>query len=296
MSAKFYKRSVIILFVITPIIFLAQEPVTDSNVWYSKLLRIWFGNKITINNRKYNLGKVKCLDKDITNFDARVGRLDYLDYSFNIEGNVSLDTCNIDIDKYHDLDYNLLIQGYLFSPAGKVLWKKSKKPEYLNLTNSVKIDFNLEGSYADNITGNYAAIFLMLEKLNFDNDIIILGMKRYSFNNNNISSKYDHSDIKNEVENERNKYYNTQGNGYFEVGDIVEIPSNSYISDNYSDLLEILEWADKGEVAVVKTLITEKDGVRLVTIQKEGRVSEVRSRIIEVDNNFWVRKSRTREK
>jgi hypothetical protein len=298
------QKSIYFILLLIPLLTYSQKSVNKTSVWYGKMLRIWFDYSIPIRDSNYPLSEIKCSENDITHFNAKAGKFNKYSSSFYIKGNVKIDAFPSELKDFIDNPkkrYKLLLGAYLLNSSGELVWRKSDYPtdedKMIKITGDNK-DFNVESQYKGEIEGNIAVIIAFTDSIAFKEGTknrIILGIKRYSFNEKDyISTGYNPSDLQKSKKDK--KYYNIQGNGYFEVGDKIVIPADSYISDYASDLIEVLSWADKGKASIVNTLIAEKDGIRHTTYQLEGIVTEVKRRIIEVDNDYWVTKMRAKEK
>lgn len=195
------------IFSISLISFLfSQERLSESSVWFSKVLKSLFQDKISIHGVDYYLSRIPCSDVDITHFNVKSG-LTNIGYgtALYIKGSLQLDALpkNLRVlDGAQGKKYMLLLQGYLFSPDGKLLWKQqgfAQNNSWVNISGSSS-DFVLINSFSGSLTGCTAVILAVGDPIIVEGNSetrVILGMKLISFQNNNESSSYIPSISKN---------------------------------------------------------------------------------------------------
>ncbi|MFC2171825.1 hypothetical protein ACFLU6_04245 [Acidobacteriota bacterium] len=198
------KKYFILVLVISlfPELLFAQERLAASSVWYAKVLREWFPEKIKVNDSTYYTTRIRCSNKDLTHFKAEAGKTNVgFGSAFHIKGSLTLDPLPAELKTFRGAQgqkYLLLFQGLLFSSEGKVLWSQQGYPKgdaWVNAAGSTT-QFNLIGSYGGSLKGCTAAVLAAGDPISIDGSVesrVILGMKRFSFRNDAATSGYDPS-------------------------------------------------------------------------------------------------------
>jgi len=198
MKRKILIYSSIFFYVLTSFL-MAQDRLSESSVWFSKALRSLFSEKINIHGVDYYLSRIPCSNIDITHFDVKSGLSDSgYGPALYIKGSLQLDALprNLKvIDGAQGKKYMLLLQGYLFSPDGNLLWKQqgfAQNNSWVNISGSIS-QFVLINSFSGPLTGCTAVILAVGDPIIVEGNSetrIILGMKLISFQGNNESSTY----------------------------------------------------------------------------------------------------------
>jgi len=177
-----------------------QEALSKSPVWFGKALCTWFPEKIEIHGSTYYTTRIRCSNKDITHFKARVGKADIgLGPSFRIEGTLALDSLPPGlkvVDGAQGKKYMLLLQGYLFSPQGNLLWSQQGFPQGGSWVRhcGATTKFQLIDKFSGSLKGCTAVVIAIGDPIFIEGTSetrAILGMKRFSFKDENESTAYD---------------------------------------------------------------------------------------------------------
>ncbi len=185
---------------------IAQDILSDSSVWFSKALISLFPDKIFIHGVDYYPSRIPCSNIDITHFNVKSGLTDIgSGPALYIKGSLQLDALSSNlkvIDGAQGKKYMILLQGYLFSPDGKLLWKQqgfAQNNSWVNISGSTS-QFILINSFSGSLTGCTAVILAVGDPIIVEGNSetrVILGIKLISFQNNNESSTYIPSISKN---------------------------------------------------------------------------------------------------
>ncbi len=177
----------------------AQEPLSTSKIWYANILRAWFPEKIEFLGSPQYITRIRCSNKDITHFNAKAGKNNIgLGSAFQIEGSLIIDALppNLKvIDGAKGKKYMLQLQGYLFSKQGKLIWSQKGYPigDSWISNNGSTIKFRLIDNYSGLLKGCTAVVLAIGDPILIEGTSetkVILGMKRYSFKDENESSTY----------------------------------------------------------------------------------------------------------
>ena len=177
-----------------------QEVLSESTVWFGKALRAWFPEKIEIHGAKYYTTRIRCSNKDLTLFTARAGKTDFgLGPVFRIEGSLTLDSLPPGLKVVNGAKgkkYMLLLQGYLFSQQGKLLWSQNGFPKGETWVPHIgsTIKFKLFDKFSGSLKGCTVVVIAIGDPIFIEGTSetrVILGMKRYSFKDENESTSYD---------------------------------------------------------------------------------------------------------
>jgi len=110
----------------------SQDTVSSSKVWYASLLKGYFPNGLSIHGINYSLNSLPCLPKDITKFNITAGKTDIgFGSAFEVKGSLKLGKI---MEPFSVMDgakgkkYMLLLQAYLFSASGQILWQQQGFP------------------------------------------------------------------------------------------------------------------------------------------------------------------------
>lgn len=98
-------------------------------VWFAKELRSRFGDAIPFHGSEIAFDRIACLPTDITSFtfSARQSVI-----TFSVAGSLKLSALPAPfkaIDADREAGYTLLLQAYLFSPDGRLVWSQEGVPE-----------------------------------------------------------------------------------------------------------------------------------------------------------------------
>jgi hypothetical protein len=111
----------------------AADTLATSGLWYGPVLRAHFPKAIPIHGWNYPIGKIPCLPKDITKFNVTAGTTTlYGLRAFQIRGTVRFDSLLPPfevIDGTQGKRYMVHLQGYLFSPDGRLVWQQQGFPK-----------------------------------------------------------------------------------------------------------------------------------------------------------------------
>ncbi len=112
---------------------LAQDTLATSGLWYGPVLRSRFPTAIPIHGWNYPIGKIPCLSKDITKFNVTTGTTTLAGVrAFLVRGSIGFGSVPPPfefIDGAHGKRYMVHLQGYLFSPNGKLVWQQQGFPK-----------------------------------------------------------------------------------------------------------------------------------------------------------------------
>ena len=185
-----------------PISIQAQEPVSTSQVWFGKARRAWFPERVPIHGEAVPTTRVRCSTKDISHFESKAGKADIgFGPAFQIEGTVELNALPSELSVMNGSkgkQFMLLLQGYLFSPKGGLLWSQQGNPQgssWVSESGSSS-SFTIIGEYSGSVKGCTAAILAIGNPVLTEGTSetrVILGMKRFSFKDERSSSSYDPS-------------------------------------------------------------------------------------------------------
>ena len=177
-----------------------QEVLSKSQVWFGKALRAWFPEKIEIHGATYYNTRIRCSNKEITHFKAQAGKTNIgLGPAFWIEGSFTLDSLPHGLKTVNGAKgkkYMLLLQGYLFSQQGKLLWSQQGYPQGESWVphSGSTARFKLIDKFSGSLKGCTAVIIAIGDPIFIEGTSetrVILGMKRYSFKDENESATYD---------------------------------------------------------------------------------------------------------
>jgi len=104
------------------------DRVADSDVWFAKLLRSKFGKSVTFDDRDFKLRSLACLPIDITTFQLSPKRTAH---AFALNGKLKVKALpkGYSVLNPRKPKYMLILQGYLFSPTGKLVWAQNGYPK-----------------------------------------------------------------------------------------------------------------------------------------------------------------------
>jgi len=179
--------------------------LSESKAWYAKVLRNWFSDHITIHGTQYYNTLIRCSDVDVTHFDATAEKV-YTDIgpAFRVSGEVVLDPLPEDlivVDGAQGERYMLHLQAYILSPEGDVIWQQEGFPvgdPWIARSGGV-VPFNLIGSFNKNLDGCRCGVLAVGDPIlvtGTSSTRVILGMKRFSFQNGSTSSSFDPSHLR----------------------------------------------------------------------------------------------------
>lgn len=177
-----------------------QEVLSKSPVCFGKALHAWFPEKIEIHGATYYATRIRCSNKDLTHFKARAGKTDIgLGTSFRIEGSLTLDSLPPGLKVVNGAKgkkYMLLLQGYLFSQQGKLLWSQKGFPQGESWVphSGSTTKFKLFDKFSGSLKGCTALVIAIGDPIFIEGTSetkVILGLKRYSFKDENESTTYD---------------------------------------------------------------------------------------------------------
>ncbi|NOY07324.1 MAG: hypothetical protein GXP33_00570 [Spirochaetes bacterium] len=184
---------------ISPCIVYAQDSLASSSTWFAKALRNWFPENIEIHSSKYPITRIRSSSVDLTHFKAKAGITNIgLGPAFHIEGSLTLDSLPSGLkvfDGAQGKKYLLQLQGYLFSPEGKLLWSQKGYPtgnSWVHVSGSTT-NFHIINRFKGSLNACTAVILAVgvpiLVKGSSETHVI-LGMKRFNFQNNLESTDY----------------------------------------------------------------------------------------------------------
>ena len=104
------------------------DSVSKSPLWFARLLRDRFPNGVPLHGITYPLEDLLCHSSDITKFEVSASRQGG---GFAVEGSVSLGSIRAPfhvLDRAQGKKYMLLLQAYLFSPSGELVWSQNGFP------------------------------------------------------------------------------------------------------------------------------------------------------------------------
>ncbi len=189
---------------ISPCIVHAQDSIASSSTWFAKALRDWFPEAIEIHGAKYPITRIRDASVDLTHFKSKAGKSDIgLGPTFSIKGSLTLDSLPPGlkvIDGTQGKKYMLLLQGYLFSPEGKLLWSQKGYPKgnsWVQASGSTT-KFHIISRFKGMLKGCTAVILAAGDPIlikGTSETRVILGMKRFSFQNNLEATDYKPSKI-----------------------------------------------------------------------------------------------------
>lgn len=177
-----------------------QEALSTSQVWFSNALRAWFPEKIEIHGSSYYTTRIGCSNKDLTYFKAQAGKTDVgLGSAFRIEGSLIIDPLPSGLKVVNGAKgkkYMLLLQGYLFSQNGKLLWSQKGFPQAESWVphSGSTTKFKLINKFSGSLKGCTAVVIAIGDPIFIEGTSeskVILGMKRYSFKDENESTTYN---------------------------------------------------------------------------------------------------------
>ena len=110
-----------------------QATLASSNLWYARILRNRFPTSIPIHGWNYPINELPCLPNEITKFDVTTGMTTFLGIcAVQIQRSVSLDAVPSPFEIYDGVDgqqYMILLQAYMFSADGKLIWEQQGYPQ-----------------------------------------------------------------------------------------------------------------------------------------------------------------------
>ncbi len=187
------------LLIVNGVLF-GQEALSKSQVWFGNALRTWFPEKIEIHGSSYYTTRIRCSNKDLTHFKARAGKTNIgLGSAFCIEGSLAIDPLPSVLKTMNGAKgkkYMLLVQGYLFSQKGKLLWSQQGSPQGESWVphSGTTTTFKLIDKFSGSLKGCTAVVIAIGDPIFIEGTSetrVILGMKRYSFKDENESTIYD---------------------------------------------------------------------------------------------------------
>ena len=178
----------------------AQHTLDSSSAEYAKVLRSWFIEDIEIHNFSYPTTRIRCSNRNLSHYKASAGKTDIgLGSAFHIEGSLTLDALPPGlkvVDGAQGKKYMLLLQGYLFSPEGELLWSQKGFPQgssWVSYTGTT-VNFHLINSFTGKLKGCTAAIVAVGDPIFIDGTSemrVILGMELFSFDNEEVSTGFN---------------------------------------------------------------------------------------------------------
>lgn len=193
-----FALTTLLLFNPTPVC--GQETLSKSSTWFAKALGEWFPEKISIHGSPYYTTRIRCSNKDLTHFRAKASKTDIgMGPAFQIEGSLTVDALPPGlkiIDGAQGKKYMLHLQAYLFSPEGKLLWSQQGFPKGGSWVaeEGATADFTLINAYSGPLKGCIAAVLAVGDPIFIEGTSetrVILGMKRFGFDDNVVSTSYD---------------------------------------------------------------------------------------------------------
>jgi len=186
-SKRFAKVIIWLFFTVFLASFLfPQDIVSSPNVWYASLLKRYFPDGLSIHGTNYSLNSLPCLPKDITRFNITAGKTDIgLGSALEVKGSLKLGNITEPfsvIDGTKGKKYMLLLQAYLFSQRGKILWQQQGFPigDSWVLATGDTVDFRLINSFSGSTNGCVLLIIAAGDPVvsDYDEWRVILGVKR----------------------------------------------------------------------------------------------------------------------
>lgn len=126
-----------------------------SRLWYAKPLRSRFGGTITFHGLGYDVDRMPCLPADITKFDVRASSRNTV---LAVSGSLTLGRIPSPfkvIDGAQGRRYMLLLQAYLFSSNGVLVWEQEGFPQgdaWVEARGD-SVSFSLQGRYSGRTSG-----------------------------------------------------------------------------------------------------------------------------------------------
>lgn len=288
-----YILFVVFSFLIINGVLLGQEALSTSQVWFGNALRAWFPEKIEIHGSSYYTTRIRCSNKDLTHFKAQAGKTDVgLGPAFRIEGSLTIDPLLPGLKVVNGAKgkkYMLLLQGYLFSQQGKLLWSQKGFPKgesWVPHSGSI-MRFKLIDKFSGLLKGCTAVVIAIGDPIFIEGTSetrVILGMKRYSFKDENETTIYDptiskpiqSSKIQQRSTKQKKKYANLKyvqkKFNIFKYEEVVSIP----VHERKKIFYELIEYQDRtGDDESAHKVIAKRYGLpeRAVSaISGEGAV------------------------
>jgi hypothetical protein len=236
-----------------------QTSLAESSIWYAKYLNNWFPEKIPILSTLIYTTRIRCSNVDITHFDASAYKLNSsIGTSFQIEGKLKIDALPTGLDVFNGVKgevYMLLLQGFLISTNGKIVWTQEGFPvgnAWIPKKGGT-VYFTLINSYEGSLDGLTAVVIAAGDPIDISGTSetrVILGIKTFNFGSSekvlftksksNIKNNNE-SETVNNITNYGNLQYVTKEFNGWKYYEVVSIP----ISDRKKIYYELVKYQDQ---------------------------------------------------
>lgn len=269
-----------------------QEALSRSSASFAKALREWFPEKISIHGWSDYTTRIRCSNKDLTHFGAKASRTDIgLGPALQIKGSLTVDALPPGltvVDGANGKKYMLLLQAFLFSPEGKLLWSQQGFPKGDSWVpeKGATVDFTLINAHSGALRGSTAAILAIGDPIFIEGTSetrVILGMQCYRFYNNDLSASYKPRNSKRsqpaartteikrpssvaKPKDENLQYVKKELHGW-KYTEVVSIPE----ADRKKIFYEIVDYQDKtGDDSGANGIIEKRYGLPLKAVRAIG--------------------------